>query len=117
VPILAMNLNESLHVLALAFDPGSPTVELAGALGAVEIDLIADDDAHAPILALAIDRDVDLALKGVEAESLGDLDKLEFLLLGELVRKTEGSHVIEQGLLLDLGGGKGRPLSGLGGEC
>ena len=90
VPVFAVDLDESLHVLALAFDPGPPSVELAGALGAVEIDLVADDDGHAPELALAVDRDVDLALERVEAEGLGNLDELQLLFLCELAGEAEG---------------------------
>jgi hypothetical protein len=100
-----MDLDKSFHVLALPLDPGPPAVELAGALGAVEAGLVADDDRYAAILALAVDRDVGLALEGLEAEGLGHLDKLELLLLGELAGEAEGGEVVEEGLLLDLDGG------------
>jgi len=106
-PVLSMNLDEGLHVLALAFDPSSPTVQLTGALSPVEVDLVADDDGHAAILAFAVDRDVDLSFEWIEFESLGHFDELDLLFLGELAREAEGGEVVEQGLLLDLDGGRG----------
>ncbi|OPY85096.1 MAG: hypothetical protein A4E65_00186 [Syntrophorhabdus sp. PtaU1.Bin153] len=117
MPVLTVDLDEGLHVLALAFDPGSPTVQLTGALGAIEVSLVAYNNRHAAVLTLTIDCDVNFAAEWIQVKSLGDLDELELLLLGELAREAEGSEVVEQGLLLNLGGGKGGPLSGLGGEC
>ena len=111
-----MDLDEGLHVLALAFDPSPPAVQLTGTLGTVEVGLVADNDRHAAVLALAIDSDVDLALEGIQPKRLGDFDELELLLLGELVREAEGGEVVEQGLLLDLGGGRGLTLAGRGGD-
>ena len=46
-PILPMDLDEGLHGVALAFDPGLPAVELAGALGPLQVDLVAGDDGRA----------------------------------------------------------------------
>jgi hypothetical protein len=59
---------------------------------------------------------VDLALEGIEAESLGDLDELELLFLRELAREAEGGEVVEQDLIMNFGAGKGPLLSGFGGE-
>jgi hypothetical protein len=111
-----VDLDEGLHVLALTVNPGSPAVKLTGALGAVEVDLIADDDGHSPVIALAVDCYMDLALEGIESEGLSHLDELELLLLGELAGKTESGEVVEKGLLLNLDGGRGRAFARLGGE-
>ena len=99
-----MDLDEGLHGVAFAFDPGLPAVELAGTFGALQVDLVARDDGEPAVLAFAIDGDVNLALEGVELEGLGDLDELELLRLGELGGKAEGCEEIENCLALDFDG-------------
>jgi hypothetical protein len=95
VPFFPVNVDEGFHVLALAFDLCPPTIELAGALGAVEVDLVADDDGHTAILTLTVDSDVNLALEGIEAKDLRDLDELKLLFLSELTREAECGEVVE----------------------
>lgn len=59
---------------------------------------------------------MNLALEGIEAEGLCHFDELKLLLLCELAGKSEGAEIVEQGLLLYLDGGRGRPFSRLDGE-
>ena len=75
----------------------------------LKIGFITDDDAHTAILALLENHDVYPALERIELESLGYLDELESLRLGEIRGKTKSLEIIKDGLLLDVGDGKNIP--------
>lgn len=79
-----MDCDDGFHVVAGAFDARGPAVETAGALGALQVDLVADDHGESAIGALAVDRSIDLTLPRVETKCLADLDELSTLGLGEL---------------------------------
>ena len=100
-----MDLDDGLHVVACALDARGPAVELARALGALQVSLVADDHREAAVGAFAVDGGIDFALEWVEAEGLADRDELAAFGLGELGREADGGEVVEDSLIRDVGDG------------